>query len=519
MKNIKSLFPCLVMMFVSATQTFAQGGIPLWTNLYNGELGGGSTAYAIAVDRSDNIFVTGAEDTLGNPYYTTVAYSNAGIPLWTNRYARGFGSDYAAMAVGKNGNVFVTGTAPGSADNSDYGTIAYSNSGIPLWTNLYNGGASSGDYPFAIAVDSSGDVFVTGGSTGSGISEDYATIKYSSAGVPLWTRRYNGPVNRHDEPVAIAVDSSGNVFVTGASASGTGSPDNYDYATIKYSSAGVPLWTKRYNGPANGEDFASAMAVDSSGNVFVTGYSDGSAGNPDYATIKYSSAGVALWTNRYDGPANGYDYAYAIAVDSSGNVLVTGRSSANNTFPFNDDIVTVAYSNSGIPLWTNRYDGPAGEDDWGRAIAVDGSGNVFVTGSSRYYDGVRYYYYFVTIAYSNAGEALWTNRYDGPGGSASAIAVDSNGNVFVTGSASYDYVTIKYSSSLPPHLSIARDGSNGLFIRHNGAPDFTYRLQRATSVTGPWSDVATNTAPASGLVEYHEISPPPTQAFYRTVQP
>ena len=78
-----------------------------------------------------------------------------------------------------------------------------------------------------------------------------------------------------------------------------------DYATIKYSSAGVPLWTNRYNGPGNGDDYATAVAVDGSNNVIVTGYSTGSAGDLDYATIKYSSAGVPLWTNRYNGPGNG----------------------------------------------------------------------------------------------------------------------------------------------------------------------------------------------------------------------
>src|SRR5439155_4755192 len=140
----------------------------------------------------------------------------------------------------------------------------------------------------------------------------------------LWTNRYDGPGNGNDFAQAIAVDSSGNVFVTGYS---TDSIGNEDYATIKYSNAGVPLWTNRYDGPANGEDRPSAIAVDGSGNVFVTGES----GNPDYqfldyATIKYSSLGVPLWTNRYDGPGNNQDSAYAIAVDSSGTVFVTGRS-------------------------------------------------------------------------------------------------------------------------------------------------------------------------------------------------
>ena len=85
------------------------------------------------------------------------------------------------------------------------------------------------------------------------------------------------------------MDIAGNVFVTGDSTPVSG---GQDYATIAYSSAGAPLWTNRYDGPASGNDFARAIAVDDSGNVFVTGYSD-SGTNLDYATIKYSKAIVA----------------------------------------------------------------------------------------------------------------------------------------------------------------------------------------------------------------------------------
>ena len=154
-------------------------------------------------------------------------------------------------------------------------------------------------------------------------------------------------------------------------------------------------------------------------------------------------------------------------------------------------------------------------------LAVRLSGNVFVTGNS--YGGTNTDYDYATVAYSSAGVALWTNRYGGSGNAAdfvSAMAVDSSGNVFVTGSSDSDYVTIKYSSSLtPPRLSIVRDGSGGWFIRHTGVPDVKYRLQRAASLSGPWSDVATNTAPASGLIEYQETNPPPSGAFYRAIQP
>src|SRR5207248_2857485 len=116
----------------------------------------------------------------------------------------------------------------------------------------------------------------------SGIFYDYATVGYSGAGVPLWTNRYDGQPSGNDFANAVAVDASGNVFVTGFSA---GSGSSYDYATIKYSGLGVPLWTNRYNGPTRGDARASAVAVDASGNVVVTGYWTDSGGFSDYATI------------------------------------------------------------------------------------------------------------------------------------------------------------------------------------------------------------------------------------------
>jgi hypothetical protein len=175
------------------------------------------------------------------------------------------------------------------------------------------------------------------------VDHDYATIKYSSAGVPLWTNRYHEPGNYLNCASAVAVDGGNNVIVTGYSSNGT----NYNYATIKYSSAGVPLWTNRYNESGNGNGVARAVAVDSRNNVIVTGRSEASASSYiyDYATVKYSSAGVPLWTNRYNGPGNGDDQACALAVDHSGNVIVTGYSTGGGD---DCDFATVKY------IWASR---------------------------------------------------------------------------------------------------------------------------------------------------------------------
>ena len=102
------------------------------------------------------------------------------------------------------------------------------------WVAVYNGGNGS-DIAYAIAVDGSGNVYVTGFSVGRGscniACNDYATIKYDSSGNQQWVARYNGPANDDDHATAIAVDASGNVYVTGSSL-GTAWPD-YDYATVR----------------------------------------------------------------------------------------------------------------------------------------------------------------------------------------------------------------------------------------------------------------------------------------------
>ena len=154
---------------------------------------------------------------------------------------------------------------------------------------------------------------MTGQSAGSQTEGyDYATVKYNSTGVEQWAARYNGPGSGWDAAYSVAVDGSGNVYVTGSSprtGTSNGPGTNNDYATIKYDSTGVEQWAERYSGPGTGDDHASSVAVDGSGNVYVTGKSPGSGTDNDYATIKYDSTGVEQWAARYNGPGNGSDGA------------------------------------------------------------------------------------------------------------------------------------------------------------------------------------------------------------------
>ena len=371
-----------------------------------------------------------------------------------------------ALAVDDSGNIFVTGSSVGSGTSSDFCTIKYKANGDTLWLRRYNGPANDYDQANGIAVDKSGNVYVTGSSTCNGTSADYTTIKYTPNGDTAWVKRYNGPGNSFDQTTAIVLDSLGNVCVSGFSW-GTG----YDFASIMYGPNGDTLWVRRYDGPGSGFDIVNAMTADKNRNIYVVGYSEGSGTFDDYLTIKYSSNGDVLWVRRYDGPASDYDQANAVAVDKNNNIYVVGSSVGSGTV---DDYVTIKYRSDGGTQWVRSYNGPSNSYDDASALAIDDSGNIFVTGSSV---GSGTSSDFCTIKYKANGGTLWLRRYNGPANDydqANGIAVDTSGNVYVTGSStgngtSADYTTIKYTPN----------GDTAWVKRYNGpgdANDWSYDL-------------------------------------------
>ena len=448
MKNHKAAI-FIAMLFLSPLILYPQVDTA-WVRRYNGPENLLDEAHSIAVDPTGNIYVTGYSGRLISTTnnYTTVKYNSSGDTLWVRSYdGSGNGWDEAYdIAVDDSGYGYVTGRSYSTLTDDDYATIKYSPSGIEQWVRTYDGQANSGDdddFARAIAVDDLRNVYVTGQSAGPGTNLDLATIKYNPSGVGLWVKRYSGPGKYSDDGAcAIAVDGAGNVYVTGYCRD---SVTSYDYVTIKYDSFGIEQWVRKYDGPANYEDRATAIAVDGSGNVYVTGGSAGSGNHSDYATIKYNSSGDTLWVRRYDGPDNNWDYASAIAIDGSGNVYVAGESYSSGT---DFDYVTIKYSTTGNIQWMRSYNGPGNANDVPAAMAVDGSSNVYVTGGSIKGSSMDY----ATIKYNSAGVEQWVIRYDGPvslGDWASAIAIDGSGNVYVTGCSygsgtNMDFATLKY---------------------------------------------------------------------------
>jgi hypothetical protein len=334
-------------------------------------------ARAIAA-RGDRVAVTGGSSSASlSTDFLTVTYNAAGETLWTALYnGPADGNDHGlAVTIDDVGNVYAAGYAYAESTNWDFATIKYDPSGVRQWVEFF--ATEFEDFASAVAVDDAGNVFVTG-STGNPylLTWDYTTVKYDPAGVEQWVRQYNGPAGEDDEPHGLALDRFGNVYVTGGSLDST---SGLDYATIKYNPAGDTVWVRRYNGPGNGPDEAFALALDADGNVYVTGSSQGTTTDIDYATVKYDTDGNRLWVARYDGPVSGFDEARAVVVDGAGAAYVTGNSTGSGT---RGDYATVKYNAEGQEVWVHRYDGPASRLDGAVALALDGLGGVAVTGGS-----------------------------------------------------------------------------------------------------------------------------------------
>jgi len=367
-----------------------------------------------------------------------VKLSSSGNYVWAKGIG-GVGPDIATgSAVDSSGNVYVTGNFSGTVDfdpgaavqnlSSAGGTDAFvlklSSSGDYVWAKSVGG--TGNDSGSRLALDSSGNVHIVGffNSTsdfdpGAGVQNlssaggaDAFVLKLSSSGDYVWAKSVGG--TESDSVNMVALDSSGNVHATGRftgtvdfdPGAGTqnlvstvSTPVTSDVFVWKLSSSGDYVWAKSVGGA--GGDSGSGVALDSSGNVYITGYffftadfDPGAAtqdltslGNDDVFVLKLSSSGDYLWVKSVGG--TGSEWGNSVALDSSGNVHVAGRFS--NTVDFDPsagvqslasagatDAFVLKLSSSGSYVWAKSIGGTGG--DAGNTVALDSSGNVHIAG-------------------------------------------------------------------------------------------------------------------------------------------
>jgi len=405
------------------TVTGAAGGTP-WARSFGSEAS--DVGYGVAVDAGGNAVMTGrVESTVdfgGGVVCPPAAifvskYSPTGATLWSKCLGSAYGGGTGrAVAVDGSGNVLVTGKFGGTIDfgtgplNSNGATsiflAKYSSSGNALWARAFGGGVN--DVGNGVAVDSGGNVVLIGTAAGTvnfggGLitANGYAIVvaKFSPAGAHLWSRGIGDSFSNSGN--SVAVDPSGNIAVTGAFSGpadfggGVLNSAGVDVFLAKLSPNGAHLWSRRF-GSALATHAGNGVACDAGGNVLMTGSFENSidlgAGwmtsfaHKDVFVAKYSPAGAYLWSKLVGGLFD--DAGKAIAVDPSGKVVVTGTFQAAVNFGTGSlisagrtDAFVARYSPDGTPLVAQRFGGA--DFDAANAVAVDASGRPVVTGSYR----------------------------------------------------------------------------------------------------------------------------------------
>jgi len=359
------------------------------------------------------------------------------------------------------------------------------------WVQRFNSLGNNDDYVTDMAIDKSGNVYLTGYESVNGTDQNYVTIKYNTQGIEQWVRYYDGPDHREDKPVAIAVDDSGNVIVSGSSYSYNSS---YDYLTIKYNSFGDLIWTRSYT---NGL-VANAMALDRKGNIYVTGIKFGT-NSEDVLTIKYNRQGNLMWVREYNGTGDGFDISLSVNIDIASNIYVAGQSTENrgvlprgiiikynengdpqwvtyspDTFVIfsaiademlhvysvghsepnnNTDIATLKFDSTGSLIWERKYnraDSVPDQDDFYGGFTIDNEGNPIFTCVNS--DNVLRWD-VATVKYNSNGDFLWAKIFgvSSSNDESKFIATDKFKDIYVCGFKDDGlfpkYLIIKYSST------------------------------------------------------------------------
>ena len=327
-------------------------------------------------------------------------------------------------------------------------------------------GTPESDFASGVAIDETGNVYVVGdiqqgalpGQTSLGDADAYLR-KYDGHGKELWTRQFG--TQSQDGATGVSVDGAGNLYVVGftrgaiAGQTGLVSVD-YDAYLRKYDSDGNELWTRQFGTPrVLVEDFTSDVAVDGAGNVYVVGFTSGPL--PGQANMGEDDVHL----RKYDSEV--LDMANGVAIDGAGYVYVVGdiqlggipgRAGAGE-----GDAYLRKHDGDGNELWTRQFGSQSGPSASG--VAVDGAGSVYVVGSAsgalpgQTHSGSSDAY---VRKYDGHGNELWTRQFGSRGvDRASGVVVDGAGNLYVLGTTR---LSLPGQSNMDPVA-----GGSDVFIR------------------------------------------------------
>jgi hypothetical protein len=339
----------------------------------------------------------------------------------------------SAIATDSAGNVALIGSTTGFGDGQSLAVLMkYDPSGKLTCFRTFGGSSPLDTFGYGVAFDSSNNMYVTGTTqTFGGEDFDVFLQRYDSSCNLLSIGTGNEPIQwggaGNDVPRGITVDSLDNVYITGYTYSfGAGQAQVF---LLKYAGDGELQYSQTWGGVQN--SFGTGIAVDLAGNVYVTGYSYnyGDRNIPNAFLLKFDPLGNLLFQQNWGGGEG--DYATGIAVDGAGNIYVTGYTYSYGGTPGVANIFLLKYDPSGN-LLSQKIWGSA-RNSFGSGVSVDLAGDVYVTGYT-YGSSTSGMPNVILLKYDQFGNLVMQNTWGGNKGDyAYAVGIDTAGNVYVTG--------------------------------------------------------------------------------------
>ena len=359
-----------------------------WTR----QLGYYSVSRGVSADGLGNVYFSGYLDGANGFDDAFIRrYDAAGNLQWTRQLGTtAFDDGYAVSADGL-GSVYISGYTSGSlggphAGLGDAFVSKYDAGGNLEWTRQF--GTGSIDSSRGVSADGLGSVYISGQTKASIDAGDAFINKYDSAGNLLWTRTLG--TRSDDLSTGVSADGLGNVYISGYTRASLGGTNAglYDAFASKYDAAGNLAWTRQW-GTAT-DDFATGVSADGLGNVYLTGWTQGSvdganAGGADAFINKYDAAGNLQWIRQLGTDAN--DYSFGVSADVRGNIYLSGFTygSLGEMNGGGADVFVSKYDAAGNRQWITQL-GFASAGDFGRSVSADGLGNVYFSGYT--FDGL-----------------------------------------------------------------------------------------------------------------------------------
>lgn len=347
-----------------------------WSRRLVGPGGRSSFGRSIALDPQGNVVVAGYANTKFNQHDGVVAkYDSNGNQLWLSTFdGVAHGVDRVLkVAVSPEGDIAFAGLSQCPGQRLNLTTAVLDSEGDLDWYQVYDGGVGEDEVSASVAFDPLGDVVVAGHSPGPN-STDIVTIKYRPDGETLWIQRYDGPAGLEERATDMAVDDAGNVFVTGTSES---TNDVRQIVVLGYDTDGTLTWLRRHQHANVGLDDSSELLVNAD-SVYVVGTVYAFDTDFELVTLRLNRAtGAEIWAAQF-GESQG-EYGQSIALDSTGNILVTGRSTGPGT---GLDFCTVKYTPNGSRVWAAAFNSGNDNDDAPVKIALDSNDRITIAGDA-----------------------------------------------------------------------------------------------------------------------------------------